>query len=80
MKFVETVAELMARFSDANLSPAATRGQCFERASRVCFKKDKGGMYSGRDADGTEALLYFNDTANVISRTEMEPDLGPDEE
>jgi hypothetical protein len=46
----------------------------------VAFKKDKNGVYAGKDADSTEVLLYFNDTANVISCTEIEPDLGPDEE
>ncbi len=55
------------------------RGSAFTRATRVTFKADKGGMYSGKDADGTEVLVYFNDTANVISCTEVEPDPGPDE-
>ena len=40
----------------------------------------RNGVYAGKDAEGTEVLVYFNDTANVISCTEMEPDLGPDEE
>ena len=80
MTFVEAVAEVMAKFPGASLSPAATRGTCFERASRVAFKKDKGGMYSGKDADGTEVLVYFNDTANLICCTEIESDHGLDEE
>lgn len=80
MTFVEAVAEVMAKFPDASLSPAASRGKCFERASRVTFKRDKGGMYSGRDADGTEVLVYFNDTANLICCTEIESDFGPDDE
>lgn len=79
MTFAEAVAELWAKHPTADLSPSVKRGTAFERAARVAFKKDKSGLYAGRDADSTEVLLYFNDTANVLSLTEMEPDLGPDE-
>ncbi len=80
MTFVEVVAELRAKHPKAVLSPSIRHGAAFTRAARISFKKDKGGMYSGRDADGHEVLVYFNDTANLLSCTEMEPDLGPDEE
>ncbi|QDU21934.1 hypothetical protein [Urbifossiella limnaea] len=80
MTFAEAVAELWAKHPKAELSPSVKHGPAFTRAARVTFKKDKGGMYSGRDADRTEVLVYFNDTANMIACTEMEPDLGPDEE
>ncbi len=80
MTFTKAVAALWARHPKADLSPSVKRGTAFERAARVTFKPDKGGVYAGKDSDGTEVLLYFNDTANVISCTEMEPDLGPDEE
>jgi hypothetical protein len=80
MTFAEAVAELWARHPKAELSPSVKRGTAFARAARITFKKDKGGMYVGKDADGTEVLLYFNDTANMLSCTEIESDLGPDEE
>ena len=80
MTFAEAVAALWAKHPKAELSPSVKRGTAFSRAARLAFSADKGGMYSGRDADGTEVLLYFNDTANVISCTEIEADLGPDEE
>ena len=80
MTFAGAVAELWAKHPKAELSPSVKRGTAFTRAARVTFKAGKGGVYAGKDADGTEVLLYFNDTANVISCTEMEPDFGPDEE
>jgi hypothetical protein len=80
MTFAETVAELWAKHPKAELSPSVKHGPAFTRAARVTFKADKGGMYSGKDADKTEVLLYFNDTANVISCTGIDPDLGPEEE
>ena len=80
MTFAETVAELRAKFPNADLSPSATQGPCFNRANRVGFKKDKGGMYSGRDTDGTEVLVYYNDTADLICCTEIESDEIADEE
>ena len=80
MTFAEAVAELWAKHPKADLSPSVKHGPAFTRAARVSFKLDKGGVYAGKDADGTEVLVYFNDTANVISCTEIEPDLGPDEE
>jgi hypothetical protein len=83
MTFAEAVAELWAKHPKAELSPSVKRGTAFTRAARITFKSEKGGVYgvySGRDADGTEVLLYFNDNANVISCTEIESDLGPDEE
>lgn len=80
MKFVEAVAELRAKYKKADMSPAAIRGASFDRATRVVFKKDRGGVFSGRDADGTEVLVYFNDTANLICCTEIESDSGRDDE
>jgi hypothetical protein len=80
MTFAEAVAEMWAKHPKAELSPSVKRGTAFSRAARITFNPDKSGMYAGRDADGTEVLLYFNDTANVISLTEIESDLGPDED
>ena len=80
MTFAEAVAALWAKHPKAELSPSVKRGTGFERAARITFKADKNGVYAGKDADGTEVLLYFNDTANVLSLTEIESDLGPDEE
>lgn len=74
MTFAEAVAELWAQHPKAELSPSVRRGQAFTRAARVDFKKDKGGVYVGRDTDGTEVLVYFNDDAKVIACTEIEPD------
>jgi hypothetical protein len=80
MTFAEAVAELWAQHPKADLSPSVKRGAAFTRAIRVTFKSDKSGVYSGRDVDGTEVLVYFNDTAKVISCTEIEADLASDEE
>ncbi|MFO0851812.1 MAG: hypothetical protein U0871_25090 [Gemmataceae bacterium] len=80
MTFADAVAELWARHPKADLSPSVRGGPAFARAARVAFKKDKGGMYVGRDADGTEVLVYYNDTANVLACTEIESDDGSDEE
>jgi len=74
MTFTEAVAELWAQHPKAELSPSVRRGQAFARAARVDFMKDKGGLYVGRDTDGTEVLVYFNDDARVIACTEIEPD------
>lgn len=74
MTFTEAVAALWAEHPKAELSPSVRRGKAFERAARVTFKKDKGGLYVGRDSDGTEVLVYFNDDAKVIACTEIEPD------
>lgn len=79
MTFAEVVEKLWAKHPKADLSPSVKRGAAFTRAARVKFKPDKGGMYTGKDADGTEVLVYYNDTADVISCTEIESDLGPDE-
>lgn len=74
MTFAEAVAELWAKHPKAELSPSVKRGTAFTRGARLDFKKDKGGVYVGRDADGTEVLVYFNDDAKVIACTEIEPD------
>ncbi|AWM39193.1 hypothetical protein GobsT_25200 [Gemmata obscuriglobus] len=74
MTFEEALTELRAKHPKADLSPSVKRGKAAERAVRVNFKKDKGGLYVGRDADGTEVLVYFNDDAKVIACTEIEPD------
>lgn len=74
MTFAEAVAELWAKHPKSELSPSVKRGKAFTRAARVDFKKDKGGVYVGRDTDGTEVLVYFNDDAKVIACTEIEPD------
>jgi hypothetical protein len=74
MTFEEVLAELRAKHPKADLSPSVKRGKAATRAARVDFKKDKGGVYAGRDADGTEVLVYFNDDAKVIACTEIEPD------
>ena len=80
MTFAEAVAELWAKHPKADLSPSVKRGTAFERAARVKFKADKGGVYAGKDADGTEVLVYFNDTANLVCCTEIESDLSPEKE
>ena len=74
MTFADAVAELWAKHPKADLSPSVRHGRAFARAARVDFTKDKGGVYVGRDADGTEVLVYFNDDARVIACTEIEPD------
>jgi hypothetical protein len=74
MTFGEAVAELQGKYPKADLSPSVKHGKAFTRAARVDFKKDKGGVYVGRDADGTEVLVYFNGDAKVIACTEIEPD------
>jgi hypothetical protein len=74
MTFTEAVTELWAKQPKAELSPSVKRGKAFTRAARLDFKKDKDGMYVGRDTDGTEVLVYFNDDARVIACTEIEPD------
>ncbi|VTU02609.1 unnamed protein product [Gemmataceae bacterium] len=74
MTFTEAVAALWAQHPKAELSPSVKTGAAFIRAARVDFKKDRGGMYVGRDTDGTEVLVYFNDDARVIACTEIEPD------
>lgn len=80
MTFEEAVAELRNKFPDAGLSPSAARGRAAELAAGLRFKKDRGGMYAGRDADGTEVLVYHNDTADLICCTEVESFDGPDED
>ena len=74
MTFAEAVAELWAKHPKADLSPSVKTGKAFTRAARVEFKKDKSGMYVGRDTDGTEVLVYFNGDAKVVACTEIEPD------
>ena len=74
MTFGEALAELRAKHPKADLSPSTRRGRAAERAARVDFQKGKGGVYAGRDADGTEVLVYFNGDAKVIACTEIEPD------
>lgn len=76
MSFAEAVAELRGKFPKADMSPSAIRGNSVERAARIDFKKGKGGVYAGRDGDGTEVLVYYNDTEHRICCTEI----GPDEE
>jgi hypothetical protein len=80
MTFVEAMKELLAKHPKAELSPSVKMGSAANRAVQVKFKKEKGGMYAGRDADGTEVMVYYDDTARVISCTELESDFGPDEE
>jgi hypothetical protein len=74
MTFEEALAALRAKHPKADLSPSVKRGRAADRAARVDFTKGKGGVYVGRDADGTEVLVYFNDDAKVIACTEIEPD------
>ncbi len=74
MKFAEAVEELWKLHPKADLSPSVKTGKAFTRAARLDFKKDKGGMYVGKDTDGTEVLLYFNDDAGVLACTDIEPD------
>lgn len=74
MTFAEALAELQTKHPKADMSPSTKRGSAASRAVRVDFKKDKGGLYVGHDADGTEVLVYYNPDAKVIACTEIEPD------
>lgn len=74
MTFAEAVAELRAKYRKAGLGPSAIRGECFDRARRVTFKRGKGGVYAGRDTDGTEVLVYYNDTEHLICCTSLCPE------
>lgn len=74
MTFVEVLVELQGKHPKADMSPSVKRGSAAGRAVRIDFKKGKGGVYAGRDADGTEVLVYFNDDAKVIACTEIESD------
>ena len=80
MTFEEAVAELKGKFPKAAMSPSAMVGQSVRRAAGLRFKKDRGGMFAGLDADGTEVLVYYNDTADQICCTEIESFDDPDEE
>lgn len=80
MTFEQAVAELRNRHPKAELSLAAKHGEEARRAAGLRFKRDRGGVYAGRDADGTEVLVYFNDTANLIACTAIEADPDPDDE
>lgn len=74
MTFAEAVAELKGKFRKADMSPSALRGPSVVRAARIDFKKGKGGVYAGQDADGTEVLVYYNDSEHCICCTEVGPD------
>lgn len=74
MSFDESVAELRAKFPKADLSPSVVRGDCYNRAVGLDFKRGKGGVYAAVAADGTEVLVYFNDNDQVIACTELPPD------
>jgi hypothetical protein len=76
MSFAEAVVELRGKYPKADMSPSAVRGQSVERAVGIDFEKGKGGVYTGRDTDGTEVLVYYNDTEHRICCTEI----GPEEE
>jgi hypothetical protein len=80
MTFEEVVKELKVKHPNAEMSPAAMRGESARRAARLQFTRGKGGLYSGNDADGTEVLVYFNDTANLICCTEIESDDTQDDD
>jgi hypothetical protein len=80
MTFEEAVAELKVKFPKAGMSPSATCGQSVQRATGLRFKKDRGGMFAGVDGDGTEVLVYYNDTAELICCTEIESFGDQDEE
>jgi hypothetical protein len=79
MTYRDAVGELRAKFPKADLSPNVLHGESARRAVGVSFAKHKGGVFAGKDADGTEVLVYFNDTANLICCTEIEPDRDDDE-
>lgn len=76
MTYRQAVGELKAKFPKADMSPAVMFGESVRRAANVTFAKHKGGVYAGKDTDGTEVLVYFNDTANLICCTEIGPDTG----
>jgi len=79
MTFQQALTELQAKHPKAEMSPSVRRGDAARRGIRLSFTKGKGGVYVGKDADGTEVLVYFNDTAGVIACTEIESDTGPDD-
>ncbi|HVK12704.1 MAG TPA: hypothetical protein VM597_28395 [Gemmataceae bacterium] len=72
MTFREAVAELRAKHPKADLSPAVVRGECSERAAGTAFTKGRGGVYAGKTANGTEVLIYYNDTEHRICCTEID--------
>lgn len=74
MTFEEVVVELRGKFPKAEVSSDATRGETARRAAKLNFKRDKGDVYAGKDTDGTEVVVYYNDTADRICCTEIEPD------
>lgn len=74
MTYRQAVGELKAKFPKADMSPAVVFGESARRAANVTFAKHRGGVYAGKDTDGTEVLVYFNDTANLICCTEIGPD------
>jgi hypothetical protein len=80
MTFKEAIVEVLNKHQKAELSPSAQRGSASDRAKTVTFRKGKGGVYEGKDADGTEVLVYYNDQSGVISCTEIEADLPDDGE
>ena len=74
MTFAEAITELRVKFPKADLSPSAMRGESFDRAARIDFKRGKGGVYAGRDLDGTEVLVYYNDAEHHICCIELGSD------
>jgi hypothetical protein len=78
MTYREAVGELKAKFPKADMSPSVMFGESIRRAANVTFSRHKGGVYAGKDADGMEVLVYFNDTANLICCTEIGPDKDED--
>ncbi|QEL19302.1 hypothetical protein [Limnoglobus roseus] len=72
MTIKEVIAELTAKYPKAKLSPSVQHGTALTRATKLKFKKEKGFTFVGKDTDGTEVMVYYNDTADAISCTEIE--------
>jgi hypothetical protein len=74
MTFREALAELRAKHPKADLSPSVVRGECSERAAGIDFSEGRGGVYAGKAEDGSEVLIYYNDTEHRICCTEVDFD------
>jgi len=71
MTFREAVAELRVKYPKADLSPSVVCGECSRRAAGIDFTRGRGGVYAGEDRDGSEVLVYYNETEHRICCTEI---------
>lgn len=66
MTFPQAVAELRTRFPRAAVGPTAIGGECYNRAVGVEFAKSKNWLYLGRDAQGRQLMVYYNESEHLI--------------